>query len=200
MARAKSRVLALGLCNEWKLFATFTLNQEKYDRYDLKKWQKDFSQWIRNYRKKTGHEFKYILIPEHHMKDYAWHMHGLIMGLPWNSLEKFDPNFHPLKLVRKDFRYHNKIHHKFGFNSFGKIKSQEATTKYLLKYITKTMAQNNMNLGSHLYYASRGLEEPTIVAQGLYTEYLTHIDFENEYLATSWIDEKQLHLVEPYLL
>lgn len=190
MSRAKSKILALGLCNEWDYFTTFTLDPNKYDRFNLKKWQKDFSQWIRNYRKKTGYSFKYILIPEHHLKDYAWHMHGLIQGVPWEALKRFDPGKHPIKLVTKGYRYHEGILNKFGYNSFGKIRSREATTKYLMKYITKTMAETNIGLGSHLYYASKGLNTPELVSNIYLCSYITKVEFENEYMASSWLGKK----------
>lgn len=184
--------MSLGLCNDWDYFTTFTLDKEKYDRFNLADWQKDFSQWIRNYRKKTGYTFKYLLIPEHHLKDYAWHMHGLILGLPWDALVKFNPKIHPLKLVRKGYRYNEEILKKFGYNSFGKIKDQNATTKYLVKYITKTMAETNLGLGSHLYFASKGLNKHELVANIYITKFVTRVEYENEYMASAWITEKEL--------
>lgn len=180
------------MCNDWDYFTTFTLDQNKYDRFDLGKWQRDFSQWIRNYRKKTGYAFKYLIIPEHHLKDYAWHMHGLILGIPWVELHKFNPAIHPIKLVTKGYRYHEGILNKFGYNSFGKIKNKDATTKYLMKYITKTMAESNLGLGSHLYYASKELQKPELLANWYICNYVTRIDYENEYMASAWITEKEM--------
>ena len=184
--------MALGLCNEWDYFTTFTLDPNKYDRFNLQKWHKDFTQWIRNYRRKTGYPFKYILIPEHHIKDYAWHMHGLIQGLPWDTLTKFDPAKHPIKLVTKGYRYHEGILDKFGYNSFGKIRNREATTKYLMKYITKTMAETNIGLGSHLYYASLGLNKPELVNNMYLCSYVTKVDFENDYMASAWLSKGEV--------
>lgn len=104
ISRAKNTILGYGKCNEWDYFVTFTLDPYKYNRFNLDAWRKDFAQYIRNMRRKTGYEIKYLLIPERH-QDGAWHMHGLIAGLPWDSLEKFDPALHPLDLVRKGYRY-----------------------------------------------------------------------------------------------
>ncbi len=181
------------MCNEWEYFTTFTLDPTKYDRYDLEKWRKDFSQWIRNYRKKTGYSFKYLLIPEHHLKDYAWHMHGLIQGIPWSILHKFNPEIHPIKLVTKGYRYNEEILKRFGYNSFGKIKNKDATTKYLMKYITKTFAETNLGLGSHLYYASKGLAKPEMRVNLYMCSYITKVDYENEYMASAWLTEKELN-------
>lgn len=52
ISRAKSRVFELALCNEWDIFLTFTLDPKKYDRDDLKKFQKDLGQFIRDYKQK----------------------------------------------------------------------------------------------------------------------------------------------------
>jgi len=199
ISRAKSRILALGLCNEWDFFCTFTLDKQKYDRFNLKKWHEDFAHWIRNNRIKTGFEFKYILIPELH-KDGAWHMHGLIKGYDWDSLSEFDPRIHPIKLIRKGYRYHPEITKKFGFNSYGSIINQEAVTRYLLKYITKAMAEINMELGNHLFYASQGLNSPELVANGCTPWILTECDFHNDFMHTGWIDADDVSYISRRLL
>lgn len=70
-------------------FLTFTLDPEKYNRDDLKKFQKDVSQFIRNYNRLHGLSIKYLLIPEEHKKG-GWHMHGFLMGLPKSHLRRFE--------------------------------------------------------------------------------------------------------------
>lgn len=199
ISHSKSRILALGLCNQWNYFCTFTLNKEKYDRFDLKAWHDDFSQWIRNQRRITGFDLKYLLIPELH-KDGAWHMHGFIKGFDWNLLSKFQKEIHPYKLIRGGYRYHEGILNKFGFNSFGRIRSPEAAARYLLKYITKSMAELNIGLGNHLFYASQGLNSPELVAEGCLPWVLTECDFHNEFLHTGWLDEAEYLYVSRRLL
>lgn len=197
--RAKSNVLALGLCNPWDYFCTFTLDRLKYDRFNLSAWRKDFSQYIRDQRKSTGAEFAYILIPELH-QDGAWHMHGLIKGYSWNRLKKFDPKVHPLKLCTSDYRYHEGILQKFGFNSFGRIKNQSAVSRYLIKYIRKDMASVNIALGYHLYYSSQGLQRPEIVASGCTSSYLTNVSFSNDFMACDWISKEEADRLLRYIL
>lgn len=194
LCRAKSNVLALGMCNPWQYFVTFTLNRLKYDRGDLDSWHKDFSQYIRDQRKK-GFQIQYLLIPELHSDGRSWHMHGFISGIPWDKLEPFIPGKHPQRLIDGDYRYHNGIRDKFGFNSFGRLRSVEAATKYALKYITKSMAARKDELGAHLYYCSRGLARPELVLEGAVTSYLSKIEFENEFMASGWLDPFQF----PYL-
>ena len=128
ISRTRNAVLGLGMCNEWQYFITATLNPKKYDRFDLPAWRKDFSQWIRDQRKATGHDFKYLLIPERHPTSGAWHMHGLITGVPWDYLQPFIPHVHPEKLWMNGYRFHQKMQDKFGFNSFGKIRNQAAAS------------------------------------------------------------------------
>ena len=54
--RSKSKVLEYALCNNFQYFVTFTLDKEKYNRYDLSTYKKDLSKMINNYnnRNKCG--------------------------------------------------------------------------------------------------------------------------------------------------
>ena len=76
LSRAKSHVKELALCNVWDFWCTFTIDPQKYDRYNLKDFQRDFSEFIHNYNRRTKEEQKvrYLLVPELH-KDGALHMH-----------------------------------------------------------------------------------------------------------------------------
>ena len=88
ISRARSTIYELALCNEWQFFCTLTLDKEKYDRYDLKKFHKDLTQHIRDMNKKYKTKINFLLIPEQH-KDGAWHMHGFLSGLPDDLLHEF---------------------------------------------------------------------------------------------------------------
>jgi hypothetical protein len=189
--RAKSKVIEYGLCNSFDMFITATLDSKKYDRYNLEKFRKNFTQFIRNQKRLTGRDLIYVLIPEPH-QDGAWHFHGLVGGWDWQELKKFEKDKHPDKLVEGGFRYDPKILERFGYNSFAKIKSQTAVAKYITKYITKDITISNMVLGSHIYYASNGLKGADIVAQGVVSEIKTKIDFENEFCKNSWVKEKDI--------
>ena len=80
-SRARTRVFEYASCNEFEYFITLTIDKEKLDRYDLKEYIKKLGQFIRNYRRDYGCDIQYLLIPEKHI-DGAWHMHGLIKGIP----------------------------------------------------------------------------------------------------------------------
>lgn len=198
VSRSKNMILGYGKCNDWDYFVTFTLDPRKYDRFDLNTWRKHFAQYIRDLRKKTGYKLKYLLIPERH-QDGAWHMHGLISGLPWDYLSKFDPAVHPLKLVHQGYRYLPEITDKFGFNSFGKLRNRDAAAAYCLKYAGKGFALQDMDAGTHLYYASQGLNKPEKIIDGCSSCFLTTPSFQNEFCAISWIKEDELEKIVNYL-
>ena len=136
------------------------LDKEKYDRKDLKKWHKDFTQWIRDQRKKTGCKIRYLLIPELH-QDGAWHMHGLFYDVPdtisFAELRYVHGWKVPDKLVNGSFRCWLDCHKKFGFCSLGKLRNAVASGFYISKYISKSLQESNIAVGGHLYYASHGL-------------------------------------------
>ena len=199
VSRSRNAVLGLGLCNPWEYFITATLDKRKYDRFNLSAWRSDFSQWIRNQRRLHGYDFKYVLIPEQHA-DGAWHMHGLVSGVPWNDLEKFKYKVHPLDLVLGGYRYYPAMTEKFGFNSFGKVKSQAAASRYVLKYIAKGLGESDIDRGTHLYYASQKLNRPECIIEGQSTSFLGTPDFQNDYLASSWIDKDELDRISEYIL
>lgn len=161
ITRAKSKVMELALCNPWKYWCTFTLDKNKYDRFDLKIFKKDFSEFIHNLNRRRVEKITYILIPERH-KDGAWHMHGFLNGLS-------DEELKPTGNFDKDgneyftwFKYHNK----FGFMSLSLIRNLEHTAKYSMKYMTKDNSLNVVALGGHMYYASHGLKTAERIYKG----------------------------------
>jgi hypothetical protein len=191
LSRSRSAIVELALCNDWDFFATFTLNKEKYDRMNLQKWRKDFTQYIRNNRKSTNEHIKYLLIPEHH-RDGAWHFHGLMMGIRRETLQAFDIAKHPRKLVKAGYRFHAGILERFGFNSFAPIRDSLAVSVYVSKYVTKQTAKINLASGAHLYYASQGLERKKEIASGCTVKLLTKAAYENEYVIVSpWITDER---------
>lgn len=159
ISRAKRIVLELALCNPWEWFGTFTLDKEKYDRYNLQKFYKDFSQWLRDQRKKTGCSVRYVIIPELH-GDGAWHLHGLFSGLPglesFQSLSAQGWNV-PLRLIQGGYSCWVDYHKKFGYCSLGAIKNPVACAFYITKYVGKSFEDSGIDVGGHLYRASQGL-------------------------------------------
>lgn len=199
LSRTKSTIFELALCNPWEWFVTLTLNPEYHDRKDLKTYKKKLSTWIKNYNRIYDREIKYLLIPELHHDKVHWHMHGLMMGLPQENLEAFSeeeklPIQILIELKRGNQIYNWPAYEKaFGFITISKIRSGEAVSKYITKYITKELNDTRIDLNDHLYYCSKGLKRAEKLYQGPLTRELT-ADFSNEY-----VQIKTVHTLEEAL-
>lgn len=156
LSRAKSKIFEYCLCNDFDYFVTLTIDENKYDRFNLNSYYKDFSQFLRDYRKKYNIDIQYLFVPEQH-KNGAWHIHGLIKGIP-DKFFTINSNGFLDWLDYKD---------KFGFISLDKIKNREACSIYMTKYITKDFLKHTkINKNCKLYYCSRGLKTAEKVFRG----------------------------------
>lgn len=193
IARAKAKVFEYATCNEWQWFVTFTLDKTKYDRFNLKLFYKDFAKFLNNYQVRYGLVFTYILVPEMHI-DGAWHMHGLLSGLPKNHLCNFTPGVHPQNLIDNGYKYWPLYEKRFGFCSFGAIRDSKAAGAYIVKYIGKGFADRKNDVGDHLYYCSRGLQKSEVIAKGAISPiYLRDFQycFENDFVKVVWLSDIQ---------
>lgn len=187
LSRARSRIFELSSCNKWDWFITATLAPDKYDRSNLKKFRKDFSQFIRDQRKKYNVSIKYLLIPELHSDGENWHMHGLLSGLSNDMVSDF-PAGSPIRLLENGYRNWLDYSKKFGWVSLGFIKNHAAVSKYMTKYITKDLGSCVGELGAHLYYSSLGLEGSKEVYRGALTLPIDW-DYQNEYCSIKWFHD-----------
>ena len=176
--RAKAKIFELSYCNSWDMFMTLTLDPKKYDRKNLQKYHRDLSQWIQNYNKKHGLNIKYLLIPEQH-KDGAWHMHGLIMGLPKEHLITNKNGY----LDWEEYKQ------KFGWCSIDNIKNHEAVSRYITKYISKDLADGIRAINAHMYYCSKGLQRAIEIKRGTMNgQFIIPWDYENDWIKCKWYD------------
>lgn len=190
IARAKSRIYEIAMCNEWSHFMTGTLDASKYNRYNLPAFRKDLSKFINNQRRDAkAPNLKYLIIPEQH-KDGAWHFHGLLNGLNPKMLSEFGPDVP--KKIRSQYRNYCAYSKKFGFCSVGEIKNQEAVAAYITKYISKDMAKTNVGLGNHLYYCSKGLKRAEKIKEGRLLTSPKYWDYQNEYVKVKWIKKEDI--------
>ena len=167
-SRARSLVLQYALCNPWDYFFTGTLDKEKWNRNDLDSFMSDFSQKIRDWRKDYGSLIQVLLVPEHH-DDGAWHVHGLIRGVPswhlfrfyWIPLRELGLTApFPQKLCQNDeWRYWDDFLDRYGFCSLAPIRDPVATAYYISKYVSKDLSRRSGDLGKHLYFHSRPLKK-----------------------------------------
>ena len=191
--RAKSKIFELAFCNQWQYFFTGTLNPNKYDRTDLKKFHKDLTQWIVNQNKKLNCKIDYLFIPELHSDGNSWHIHGFINGLPQSELQQFkigDIMGKSLaEKVKKGDIVYNWISYqkKFGFCDLEPIRNQEAISKYITKYINKNLASSVTELNAHLYYHSRGLRVAETIKKGTMLADIVPT-YTNDYCSVSWLD------------
>lgn len=170
LSRSRSSVLQYALSNEWDFFFTGTIDGSRHDRFNLDSFITRFTQFIRDLRKKHGCRLLYLLVPEKH-QDGAWHVHGLLNGLPDGSTETFDrlaqayldshgfPSRKLSRLVEKGYLNWLDYADKFGHCSLGYIKDPVKVSFYISKYITKELGENIRGVGSHMYFASRGLRK-----------------------------------------
>lgn len=157
ITRARSTVMELILCNDFKYFCTFTVSPDKFDRYNLQSIYKAFSKFIQNYNRYCNDSDKvsYIIIPEHH-KDGAWHFHGVLNGIKDSDLVVNENGY-------LDWISYSK---KFGYMSISTIKSKEKVSSYIQKYITKDLSNTVQTLGGHTFYASKGLKRAETIFKG----------------------------------
>lgn len=195
LSRARSTIYELALCNNWEYFFTFTLDPNKYDRSDLKIFQKDLSRFFRKYRAKHKINVKYLLVPEQHKDGINWHMHGFLIGLPEEHLRKFTfeeqlPYYIRHKLENNQPVYDwNAYRKKFGFCNIEPIRDLESSAKYVTKYVSKSMDNGIIQANGHLYYASQGLNRAEVTASGYYDpQQAIDFDFENEHVLLKWYD------------
>lgn len=160
LRRARNTIKELALCNDWDYFCTLTLDKSKMDRYNLSEFNKRLGQFIRDERKRTGCNIKYLLIPEQH-KDGAWHIHGLLKGLPKDSLVPVQRD------LRRKRQAYNWIGYskKFGFSDLEKIEDIDRVSSYITKYVTKNLGKGTEQ-EKKSYYASRGLMRSEEIKKG----------------------------------
>ena len=176
VARARSTILGVAMCNEWDWFSTTTIDPTKYDRCDLDAYHAAYTQFVRHEARRIG-KVGYMLVPEQHQKG-GWHEHGLLQGLPVEELRPFTLDEKLPHYIRRKLREGAKVYdwpryrERFGFCDFEPVYSRDAVACYITKYVTKTLANNVQKLGAHTYYRSKGLNSPQTVAAGRVVEWL----------------------------
>lgn len=184
LTRARNAIEDYALCNPWEYFVTLTIDGDKLSRDDLETYRKRLQQMIRDFRRNSGIDITYLLVPELHPDALAdgrqeWHLHGL-MNLPLQQLEKFTgrriygkngdkfaPKYVRDKLKRGEPVYYWKPYNaSYGYSIIEPVRDREAAARYLLKYVTKGQKETAQNLsrGQNLYYHSTGLQTPKKVA------------------------------------
>ena len=185
LSRTKTKIFEYMYCNDFDYFLTLTLNPNKHNPQDLKSYISKLSRFLRYYRSQYNANIQYLLIPEQH-KSGAWHMHGAIKNI---SKDKMIINNNGY-LDWPDYQA------RFGFISLSPIKSKIAASRYITKYVTKTLLQNK---NQKTYYCSRGLKTAEEVFnqfgyedQQEFAKYFFRIkyDFSNDYCRVKYLDQE----------
>lgn len=195
ICRSRNKILEYVLCNDFVFFVTLTLSPDKYDRNSLSLFIKKFGYFVQHYNQRKNANIKYLFIPERH-EDGCWHMHGFVMGLPYDRLELFDlhgerplPPYIVNKLKNGQSVYNFPEYEKrFGYNVFEPIRNKKASVLYMSKYLTKDISRNVTALGGHLYYCSKGLKKAEVIKEGQFLDCDFNFDFQNEYGGQSFFD------------
>lgn len=189
--RAKGRIEEYVRCNDWDFFVTLTLDKRKYNRYDLERFHRDLSLFVKRESRKRSRRIKYLFIPEQH-KDGAWHIHGFIYGLKASELRLFEltdklPQYIRDKLS-EGYNVYEWVEYReaFGFCDLEEIKSKERASNYVRKYITKELAQCVKEMGAHMYYCSRGLQKAKEIKRGKVSGKYNPT-YEDEHVSVQWL-------------
>lgn len=214
LARAKSRVEEIALCNDFDYFVTITVNPDNCNRqclddiYDLivRKYFRNRRTWFRELCKKRNidlseSELKYVLVPELHKDGKSFHLHGLLrVGRLWedNLINYKDTDIFKLpKRLRKiigespGIFFDKELETKVGFNTWEIIRSREKAARYITKYVSKGMGlvSDVVDSGKHLFFSSPGMAKKIPVAVGPdYDRSQQDIayEYENEYCTVIW--------------
>lgn len=201
--RSKQKIFELAFCNPWEWFVTFTIDKSKFNRTDLKKYYKHFTQFIRDYCKKHSIKIKYLLTPELHSDGESWHLHGLMYGLPQELLHRFVigdvmSDYIAKKVANGACVYNwREYQSKFGFCCIEPVTSHQRVSCYITKYINKDLYRSVTELNANLYYRSQGLQTAKVLKQGTFTGDYTP-DWEGEFCKTKTLPYTEENL--SYLL
>lgn len=149
IARTRTTVSDLCLCNEFDWFCTFTFDPKRFDSKDFNKCYRYMNNWTRHARERHSKHLLYLIVPELH-KSGAIHFHALI--------KNFEGQFKPSGVFQNGREVYNIKHWHFGFSTAVRIDNQEAVSRYVRKYITKDMV---LLPGRKRYFCSQGLARPS---------------------------------------
>ena len=149
LARSKRTIIELGLCNNWRFFATFTFSTNRKD-YNLNK--NKLLTFFENVKKRKDNTLKYLLIPELH-KDKSIHFHALIYYD--NDAISLDYLYTDKKTKNKVF-YSPLLNKKLGRNNFILIDSGSPAVSY---YISKYISKDCERIFGVSYFCSKGLNK-----------------------------------------
>jgi len=161
--RAVQEIYNITRANHWEWFVTITFRGSIEQRCNFEWCASKLQRWIHNTKQNSSPDLKYIFVPELHMtnesavsKDgkHAFHFHGLLADV--GSLSLADSG-HKDKNGRTIY---NLKSYKSGFTTCTEVTQSEAVSKYILKYVTKELAE--LTKGKKRYWASKNCHRPDV--------------------------------------
>jgi len=149
------------LCNDFDIFATFTMNSEHGNREDSEASRTKLIGWLKNQRNRNG-KFRYIVVPEFHGDKKSLHFHSLIGGYTGKVERAINPKT-GRPLIQKGKATYQIPGYTLGYTNVkligSKPEDRSRLSAYLKKYITKDMPvfENKQR-----YWVSKHLELPLI--------------------------------------
>lgn len=193
ITRSKRMIYEYAACNKFDFFFTGTLDPVKYDRYDRETFHSDLTQWIRNLNRNHSCDISFLFVPEQH-KDGAWHVHGLLSGIPANMLHQFRIGDDMGKAIADKVIAGQSVYtwlqysKKFGFCSLMPVKNQEAVSKYIVKYITKEIV-SAVPKGKQSFWHSKDLKCAMVIMKGQISELPFKPDYSGDYASVTTFED-----------
>lgn len=150
--RCKNMIFQYARCYKWQYFITITFAPDKVDRTDFSECSRKLRRWLNNQRVNAP-DLKYLFVPELHSDGKSWHFHGLMAD---TGNIKFVDSGHKSK---GDVIY-NLCKWSYGFSTATAINDTFRVSKYIGKYITKTVCE--LTEKKHRYYVSNNLPMPVV--------------------------------------
>lgn len=159
--RARRRLFDLVSCNpECNMMVTLTLNGEDFPRDEWAQIIPRVNTWLDNMTRRHG--LRYILVPEYHADGKAIHFHGFVNESALSLKRAINPKTSK-PLLQKGRAVYNVENWRYGFTTAVRVgksaQDQEASARYVLKYITKGQTK----IGGRYYLHGGNLKEPTFV-------------------------------------
>lgn len=168
--RSRQTLYKLLACNvaqysEKPVFWTFTFDPEIVsDCNDLKTANSYFSAFIKEFRRLSKLDIKYICVPEFQRNGNV-HYHCVFFNIPFIEQSPFIFNKFPDLLDLKVFKFSMSDLWPWGSTKAISLEGVDNISAYISKYMSKSFMPNNVQVqvyGQKLYFCSRGLKKPWI--------------------------------------
>lgn len=178
IANSRRNIRELFLCNDFEYFVSITLGRDIGKTENADKIMKTVCQKLANFKKrKSGwKDLQYVLVPERYNdRRKRFHVHGLFKGIDEDGIDSFQEISSAKKIPKyaqdaidsgRSIFFEKDLSKDFGFNVIDPIINQSAVENYLIQELQE--AAEWRQSGSHLYYASKGLNRAEKIITGHY--------------------------------